>query len=260
MSSKEMLPKNQAVLYARNVNTNYENFIAECPHCGHENIFNRISDLKTTEPIDCRQVFCMNRSCKRLFKINGDSVNERYEYLLYDCHELLKIKRYMYCILNVCQAYEAFFTVAIQKKLLWDPRAQGVFSHDCKNELEIINKLSRILYESMEKFTFKPLANIFFDLCLNPQTFTSKQAVEKYIQCLECAAKKNPKDDEIKSYPNRKVSEVLLRLKEIDINELRNRVVHKEGYRPSREEVEKSFKEAQEIIFDLSVETEVKLR
>jgi len=29
--------------------TSYENFLAECPWCGQENIFNRASDLRTFE-------------------------------------------------------------------------------------------------------------------------------------------------------------------------------------------------------------------
>lgn len=33
-------------LYAREIASNYENIIAECPYCKSENIFNRVSDIR----------------------------------------------------------------------------------------------------------------------------------------------------------------------------------------------------------------------
>lgn len=75
--------------------------------CNDEISFNRASDLQTFEPVGGANVSCYR--CSGEFWINGDSINERHNALLFDCNEHLFAKRYMNCILNVSQAYEMFF-------------------------------------------------------------------------------------------------------------------------------------------------------
>lgn len=94
---------------AEKMRTDYENFVAVCPSCGHECIFNRASDLCTFEPIGELNVSCLNEECRKPFRLVGDSVNEPHEMLIYDCYELLEHKHYMNCILSLAQAYEVFF-------------------------------------------------------------------------------------------------------------------------------------------------------
>ena len=89
----------------------YENFVAECPWCRRESIFNRASDLKTFEPIAGRDVSCLNAACGKLFRILGDSVNSPHEMLIFDCYELLDRKHYMNAVLSLAQAYETFFSL-----------------------------------------------------------------------------------------------------------------------------------------------------
>src|SRR5690349_9162011 len=96
------------VPYATKKETYYETFEAECPACGHWNIFNRVSDFKTVEPIAFKTVICLD--CQNDFNINGDQINSAYEMLIFDCYKLKSIKRYSYCILNLAQAYEVFFS------------------------------------------------------------------------------------------------------------------------------------------------------
>ena len=96
------------VPYARNMDPTYENFEAECPHCGVSNIFNRASDLRTFQPISLRTVKC--QKCNRPFKINNDSVNAAHQMLLTACYTLIERKQYMQCVLSVAQAYEVFFS------------------------------------------------------------------------------------------------------------------------------------------------------
>ena len=81
--------------------TSYENFVAECPWCSRENIFNRVSDLRTFEPVAGRDVSCQSADCGRPFRIVGDSVNSPHEMLILDCYELIERKHYMNCILNL---------------------------------------------------------------------------------------------------------------------------------------------------------------
>ncbi len=47
-----------SVSLAFETRVDYENFVARCPYseCNQENIFNRISDLKTTRPYMSKEV------------------------------------------------------------------------------------------------------------------------------------------------------------------------------------------------------------
>jgi hypothetical protein len=69
---------------ARNINATYENIEAECPECGNENIFNRMSDLRTRERIDERDVVCQFPECGKTFKIMADVINDAWDTMLFD--------------------------------------------------------------------------------------------------------------------------------------------------------------------------------
>jgi len=228
---------------AEETDGNYENFIAKCPHCEHKNIFNRVSDLEIVEPIDFKRVICFNSNCRKPFNIGGDSINENYEYLILDCYELLEIKRYMYCILNLCQACEMFFRRAIETKLLFQPYRDKVFEHT-----EQLNALFKKLYDNIEKYTFDKLRQVFFNLYFYNKSFQSIKMIEDYIDTLDHQKNIIPDDSEIEKYPNIKARNAFKELKCLGINKLRNNVVHKYGYRPSKQEVEENFKKIQGII------------
>src|SRR5689334_15442248 len=99
----------------------YENLYANCPWCGRENIFNRVTDLKTRDPIAGRNVVCEHNDCGRTFRLTGDFANPPYEMMVFDCYELIRRKRYMYVVLNVAQAYEIFFNLFFQAELAFNP-------------------------------------------------------------------------------------------------------------------------------------------
>ena len=117
--------------FVRIERVSYENINATCPCCGYKCIFNRISDLCTTDPIGSREVHCLNKECDKLFRIGGDSANERHEMLIFDCYELLDRKQYMHCILNLATAYEMFFSLFLRVKLVHKPfKADREFQDD----------------------------------------------------------------------------------------------------------------------------------
>ena len=91
--------------------SSYENVFAECPWCHEECIFNRATDLRSFEPVFGLDVICQKTSCRRPFRIIGDTVNSAHEMLIFDCYELIERKHYMSCILNIAQAYEVFFSL-----------------------------------------------------------------------------------------------------------------------------------------------------
>ena len=62
----------------------------------------------------------------------------------------------------------------------------------------------------------------------------------------------DPKDTAIESLGDAKLVPLLKALKATSINTLRNRVVHKQAYRPTREEVEAALQETRSILFPLT--------
>jgi hypothetical protein len=144
--------------------TTYENFVAECPWCGKESIFNRASDLRTFEPIAGRDVSCQSVDCGKPFRIVGDSVNNRHEMLIFDCYELIERKHYMNCILSLAQAYEVFFSLYFRVELLYKP-----FGADRDQELADLNRISEGLHDKIKEHTFTPMRALFLQYTVNGQ-------------------------------------------------------------------------------------------
>jgi len=232
-------------LYATKTEPTYENFIAVCPHCNYENVYNRVSDLKTREPIDFKEVVCLNENCRRAFNINGDLVAPAYTYLVLDCYKLKRDKRYMYCILNIAQAYEAFFGLYLRVELLYKP-----FGRSRSLELARLNELAAALDRRIRTYTYRPLRNIFLNRVLRENPINLLDESESIIEGLD-GLRDDPSDQAIDGATDRKLAPLLKKLKDSDIGEARNMVVHKYAYRPSLEQAEYFIEEARDILFSL---------
>ena len=241
-------------LYGHNLDINYENFVTQCPYsdCKNVNIFNRASDLETFKYIDCKEVECFK--CKQKFNIKSDYVGEKHEYLIYDCYELLKQKRYMYCIINLCIACEAFFFKGIEIKLLWKPWKEKIFERDT----EMFNRFSHKLYKKTQDYTYSKLLNVFFDLYLKNKPFVSLTSIEDYINKMDCFVETTPKDKDVRKFHDPKTAVLLMNLKKLKINEIRNDVAHKYAVRPSRQSAVKYLEEVRSVIFNLEARLKVK--
>jgi hypothetical protein len=231
---------------ATNRQTTYENFVAESPHCGRESIFNRASDLHTFEPIEGRDVSCLNVDCTKRFRIVGNSVNNPHEMLIFDCCELARRKHYMNCILTLAQAYEVFFSLFFRVELLYKP-----FAADPNPDLNEMNRLSEELQKKTEKHTFAAMRALFLRHMVtrhSPKNLSESAAV---ITALPNQPR-DPKGTSIAGLSDAKLVRFLMALKATGINTLRNRVVHKQAYRPTREEAKSALEEAQSILPPLS--------
>jgi hypothetical protein len=231
----------------------YENIIVCCPSCGRENIFNRASDLKDFHPIAYLEVSCLFGDCARPFYLNGDVIDSAYEMLIYDCYELLERKHYCYCILNLAQAFEAFFSQYLRVELLYKSFASDLKTNE--GDIKKLNDLMKSLHEKTEKLAFHDMQNLFFYQVLHPPHPASLREAEGIINTL--SSKRNPglgSDDRIRNatiFSSKWVPELLVRLWSCDVSELRNRVVHKSAYRPTLEEVNNALKETREILLPL---------
>ena len=224
----------------------YENIVVDCPLCNRELVLNRAADLGTFDPISGTNVYCLE--CGKEFWINSDSVNERHEAVIFDCHDLLRTKRYMNCILNVCQAYEMFFSLYLRVNILYIPFGKDV--REKRNAIDQINKLAKGLSNETKKFGFARMRNVTLGLAVQPDRPSGLDEAQDYIDALSNYSL--PKDTEIESLPDKRIAALLIRIKQTRINELRNDVVHKRAYRPKRVEAENAVTEARAILFPLT--------
>lgn len=229
---------------AKTIYTNYENFAAECPWCGKKNIFNRASDLATFEPIAGLDVVCLSNKCGKEFRLIGDTLNSPHEMLIYDCYKLIQQKQYMNTILTLAQAYEVFFNLFLRIEFLYKP-----FS--AERDIAKFNSLSEMLYEKLKKHTFAKMRNHFLGYLLDNNPPRDLIEAERRIVSLSDNPRE-PKNTEIDSMNDSVLKPLLIAIKETEINTLRNKIIHKQAYRPTREEVDRAFEEAKTIMNELT--------
>lgn len=229
--------------YSNNTNPTFENFIATCPqeNCGFENIFNRATDLKTFRFITFKEVSC--EGCGNKFNINCDQACNVYEYLIYDCYELLKMKKYMYVILNCSQSFEAFFFLYLRNKYLYQPSDKEIV------EFDQFNYLSECLSEHISKLPFGNLRSLFLWSHLKGTPLKYYDLMKAIESLSNKSYRKPPSDEKIFKLTNANISEVLIKIKDFEINTIRNMVVHKGAYRPTLEEAELYLNKTRELIF-----------
>jgi hypothetical protein len=227
---------------ARNINATYENIEAECPECGNENIFNRMSDLQTRERIDGRDVVCQFPECGKTFKIMTDVINDAWDMMLFDCNELMRRKRYMNCIANVAQSYEVFLSTYLRVQLVYRP-----FERDITATVDRFNSLLDELYKVTKRHTFDCMHGLF-QLCvvegLSPKNLDDAELIINNLPESPNLLKK----DRLKSLRDAELANTMLKLAAVDVNALRNRIVHKYAYRPTKEEAAAKLEEANQLL------------
>ena len=196
-----------------------------------------------------RDVRCLNEECKKPFRIVGDSVNERHEMLVFDCHELLKRKQYTQCILNVNTAYETFFSLFLRVELAYRP-----FAAESPLRIEKLNDLLVKLQAKTEKYTFHSMRALFLRHIVDQTSIGDLCKAEDIIDD-SLGQPKCPSNSEIEALGKDRgeLVEPLLKLNRTEIHRLRNQVAHREAYRPTREEAEQSLEEAQSILLPLTI-------
>ena len=213
-------------------NPNYENFEARCPICLQWNIFNRASDIKSFNHVTGQSVVCQNEKCKKEFWIGGDLANPAWQMLIRDCWMLKEKKRYSYCILNLCQAYEMYFSLYLRAALVYKP-----YSVEKTHDLTGQNELSLRLYKKIKQWTYIKLRNALMHLIIDNVELHTLSQCQNAIDNLKS---NNIKNKLLGTIINKDLSDALLELNKNNINVLRNQVVHKKGYRPTLEEVEQA--------------------
>lgn len=241
--------------YATEKRSTYENFIARCPRCGFENIFNRASDLKYFRPIDFKIVTCLSTDCRQPFAINGDSIGPAFEMLVFDCYELLERKHYAYCVLILAQAFEVFFSQYLRVELLYRP-----FALEEDPDIKRLNHLAGRLYKKVERLSYCGMRNLFFRHVLKRTHPKSLREAEAVVDARDfgLGLSRPPDEDELQNVGNQELSAVLTELLSCEVHKLRNRVAHKMAYRPPLGKVNAALEQTRRILFPLARILEVR--
>jgi hypothetical protein len=113
--------------------------------------------------------------------------------------------------------------------------------------------LTKQLYHRVEKFTFEPMRRLVLRLAVDraaPESLADAQAA------IDALPKRNdvpqvPRQD-IEAVHEDRLRALLLLLQDADAVDLRNKVVHKEAYRPKLDEAKRVLDEAREILHGLT--------
>ena len=152
----------------------------------------------------------------------------------------------MNCILTLAQAYEVFFSLFLRVELLYKPLAR-----DIGKDINHLNRLAEQFSEKVKGHTFAPMRALFLQQFIAGPRPANLAEAEAAIAGLEDNPSE-PKDTELESLSDRQLVDFLKSLKSTTINTLRNRVVHKQAYRPTREEAEAALEEARSLLFPLT--------
>lgn len=221
------------------VDASYENLAATCPACNRESIYNRVSDLGTTELITGREVVCLNNACARPILIGGDTINPAYEMFFYDAAPLYEQKRYAACIINFAQAWELFVANFLRLELAYKP----FVVHE---DLERLNGDRERLYQETKGLTFDRLRNVLINMCIAPEI----SDVSTFVGRLP-ALKNRPPEADLAKIADHKVRTHCTTLYHTKLGELRNLVVHKSAYRPRKIDVDQYIEEMASTLLPL---------
>lgn len=231
------------------IESNYENVFATCPHCGQEIIFNRVSDLQTTQPIGGLDVVCLRTECAQPFRIVGDSINEAHDMILMGCLELLERKRYMECVTQTCQAYEMFFNLHLYAELVYRPFG----SVKGGAALLAANERSKALHAAIGKFAFKDMRDLSLAVAIKTDHTRPLTAAAAAAFIASIPKKPSePPDAAVSAIPGKGIADQFLKIKKSAINTERNQVAHGRAYRPKRERAEKLLSEARGTLVPLT--------
>ena len=140
-----------------------------------------------------------------------------------------------------------FFRLYFELKLIYEPFRKDP---DCaSSSLDYMNELYKNLEAKIHGFGFDKMRGGFLRLVVESNPPSEPYEAARYIDDF---TPESPKDSVLKSVTDSTLADYLMRVKRAGINEVRNRVIHKSGYRPSREEAEKEVKEARSVLFPLT--------
>ncbi len=226
----------------------YETVETSCEHCGHGCILNRREDFADVGPYFGRNVTCP--SCRSVMWVSGDTVNEPFELFLFAARESFNRKRYMLAVVNMCQAWEIVFRMFVAARFLYRPyfysRQRGR-DLDRLNDLEAELENKKLKNRSFRKLAFADLRSVMIKVIvdnMSPRTLDeAREAIHGNLISTTC-----PSREAVSKVADTQTREILLGLLELNVGEIRNKVIHSRAYRPTRDEAERSLESARLLL------------
>lgn len=127
-----------------------------------------------------------------------------------------------------------------------------LIGREAKKDIKCVNKLLKSLQSTIGGLTFEKLRNVFLNWVVNELEISCLADSAAKISTLKEYGKNPPGEENLKKGSNSTLVDLLIKLKNCEVNKLRNKVVHKEAYRPSGEEVEDAIKQVRELLVKIS--------
>lgn len=212
---------------------NYETISVTCDLCHAVLRLSRRDDLHDFEAISGRRIKCT--ACDREFWITGDTINSAYEMFIFAADEHFAAKHHMLAVMSLAQAWELFLGTFAYSNFVYRP-----FWLE-KRHAAAINELNRNLQQlrlNTRSFNLRNLVNLVAHTVirqLHPRTLA--EAAPMIAAIHDEALQRDPSGSDIAAIHDPDVREAVQRIRTLQIIELRNKVGHKEAYRPSAAEV-----------------------
>jgi hypothetical protein len=227
-------------------NASHENIDVVCPLCGVNSRYNRRSDLGTTKPIGGLEITCDNGACRTPLWVVGDSINDVFEVLLFDCADLLESKHYASCAVNASQAFESFGSQFLRVRLCYLP-----YSQEVRHDLVALNAALGELFKASKRLDFTKMRAVVCNLILAGAGPTTLAEARVTIGSFGKFAT-TPARAVLEAHADPAISKLLVAWQATKVHELRNKVVHQGAFRPTREEAGDALAEARRILFPLA--------
>jgi len=227
--------------YATTTAFTHENITAACPLCHHSNTFNRVTDLRDTNPVDLKRVRC--QSCAEPFFINGDSINPVYEKLFFEACDSYRRKRYRECIIGLVTSLENLLFSALTKLLIEAP-----FANEHTPDWEKLSLLQQQLSHHVERWTFPRLRDAVINAFTHGRPATTEAAAHR-ITTLSPELDQNA----LARLQDPRLATLFKQLRAITVTDLRNNVLHKHAYRPTHDETARAVTETETVLYGVMV-------
>ena len=211
----------------------YETLSVTCDHCHVKLLLNRHDDLGEFEAISGRTFTCP--ACARDFWITGDTVNTAYEMFIFAADEHWASKHHMLAVMSLAQAWEIFLAAFAYSNFAYRP-----FWLERRHAaaLDELNRCLEKLAHAIRNFNLRNLLNLTAHTIvrqLHPRTLAEAEPMIERIE--RDSLHRDPSAADIATIGDAEVREAVIRLRSLQVAELRNRVGHKQAYRPTAKEV-----------------------
>ncbi len=125
------------------------------------------------------------------------------------------------------------------------------FAADPDKEIDQLNRLAEALERKVRDHAFGPMRSLFLRQLVAGSSPKNLAEAEAAIGALPDRPEE-PAEAELESLPDKQLVALIKAVKGTKINTLRNQVVHKRAYRPTRGEAETALEESRSVLFPLT--------